>query len=313
MLRSTSLRRLLTVFLLFSAGLHESSGALQQVPPTEPPTVTLQVRIEDKQGSPPPSIAKEMLEATSGKITLPIVSVTPAVEESLAIGLLLDRSGSRRGAFEGKAASEEIRLSGQFLETLLRSQDQFFISMLVDDEALSSPLSSDKKKIAELLAEVERRKPYGSSPLYATIADAVDRLASAGTERRALLIITDGGDNASGSNLQQTINHVLKGKVSLFLIVSYEPNARPRDIRRNLRAAEDLTRQTGGFYLEVRQPDDLQSALDRMLNQIRSQFLVTLAYPQDARRGKPMRIRIRSAEERWKVHHPESFYPTVGK
>ena len=114
----------------------------------------------------------------------------------VSLGILVDNSGSMRDkrAAVNTAALDLVRASNP--------EDEAFIVNFSDEAFLDQDFTSDINKLREGLSHIESR---GGTALYDAVVASADQLAhGARRPKQVLLIITDGEDNASTLNLEQT-------------------------------------------------------------------------------------------------------------
>ena len=118
----------------------------------------------------------------------------------VSIGLLIDNSGSmsRKRPAVNKSALDLIEASNP--------QDEAFVVNFSDEAFIDQDFTSDVNKLRDGLGHVESR---GGTALYDAVVASADKLAAdARRPKQVLIIITDGEDNASTLNLEQTIRRV---------------------------------------------------------------------------------------------------------
>src|SRR5438105_7230337 len=118
----------------------------------------------------------------------------------VALGIVIDNSGSMREKRDrvNQAAINLVRASNK--------DDQVFIVKLNDEYTLFRSYTSDIKKLQEGLEKVEAR---GGTALYDALVASADHLKkSAKLQKKVLLVVTDGEDNASRESLEQAVHRV---------------------------------------------------------------------------------------------------------
>ena len=184
----------------------------------------------------------------------------------VALGIVIDNSGSMRDkrAAVNQAAINLVRASNP--------NDQVFIVNFNDESYLDQDFTSDINKLKEGLDHIESR---GGTALYDAIVAAADHLAKGATlDKKVLLVVTDGEDNASRESLEQTVRRLQEGDgPSVYSIGILGDD---RDARRAKRALTALALQTGGvafFPKDVGEVDNISRAV---AHDLRNQY--TLGY-----------------------------------
>jgi Ca-activated chloride channel family protein len=118
----------------------------------------------------------------------------------VSIALVVDNSGSmaRKRPSVNKSALDLIQASNP--------QDEAFVVNFSDEAFIDQEFTSDVNKLRDGLGHIESR---GGTALYDAVVASADKLAAdAKRPKQVLILITDGEDNASTLNLEQTIRRV---------------------------------------------------------------------------------------------------------
>jgi Ca-activated chloride channel family protein len=213
----------------------------------------------------------------------------------LSIGLLFDASGSMKSKM-GKA-SEAV---AEFFKTA-NAEDEFFLVEFNDRARLTVPFTPDPDAIA---SRIGRTKPVGRTSLFDAIDLAIKEMKKGRHARKAIVIISDGGDNWSRHTEREIRRALLESDVQLYAmgIFDKEITAKsPVETRKGPALLEDLAAQSGGREYPVDNLNDLPAISARLGNDLRSEYLlgyyadgshdgkyhhvqVTLALPQNASR-----------------------------
>ncbi len=189
-------------------------------------------------------------------------------DQAVSMGLLIDNSGSMRDkrAAVNAAAFHLLRASNP--------QDAAFVVNFSDRAYLDQGFTSD---LVALNRGLSRFDSHGTTALYDAVAASADELAKYAKHRKqVLLIVTDGADNASRLDLQQTIRRVqaLGGPVVYSIGLLYDST---KDESREARhALETLSEETGGVAYFPNSLYDVDRVAAEVARDIRNQY--TLAY-----------------------------------
>ena len=189
-------------------------------------------------------------------------------DQPVSMGLLIDNSGSMRDkrAAVNAAAMRLLRASNP--------QDAAFVVNFSDRAYLDQGFTSDLVALDRGLSRFDSR---GTTALYDAVAASADELAKYGKRRKqVLLIITDGADNASRLDLQQTIRRVqaLGGPVVYSIGLLYDSSK--EESREARHALEMLSQETGGVAYFPGSLDDVDRVAAEVARDIRNQY--TIAY-----------------------------------
>jgi len=126
---------------------------------------------------------------------------------------------------------------------------------------------------AQLEFALSRRATTGMTALYDATAVALDHLQKGKWDKKVLIVVSDGGDNASKRNLAQVMSQVNQSNAVIYTLGIYEVT----DEDRNPRVLSHLSRASGG---EAFFPNTLQEILpicEQIAHDIRSQYTITFA------------------------------------
>jgi Ca-activated chloride channel homolog len=194
----------------------------------------------------------------------------------VSIGLVIDNSGSmyRKRPSVNKSALDLVLASNP--------DDQAFVVNFSDEAFIDADFTSDVNKLRDGLAHIDSK---GGTALYDAVVASADHLVEQGTRpKQVLVLITDGEDNASTLNLEQTIHRVqeLSGPVIYSIGLLFGDEMSRAEVRHARRALEMLSTETGGMAFFPKSMEEVDQIAAEVARDIRSQY--TLGY----RSTKPM-------------------------
>jgi VWFA-related protein len=243
--------------------------------------VVLHVTVRDKQGHYVGGLAKEAFDIfEDGRPQ--VVSFFTAEDAPVTVGLLVDSSGSMQHNRDLILAA-----AATFVERS-NPDDEVFGLTFNDDVRPALPpgtqFTSDPQVLRRALADTITTS--GRTALYDAIADGIDYLASGQHERKVLVVVSDGGDNASETTFDRILTQVRASNVvvhAVGLVDPAEPDANPKRLRQ-------LAEASGGIAFRPGNANQVRDALERVALDIRSAY--TLGYaPADTADGGFRRIR----------------------
>jgi Ca-activated chloride channel homolog len=181
----------------------------------------------------------------------------------VALGIVIDNSGSMREKRDrvNAAALNLVRASNK--------DDQVFIVNFNDEYYLDQDYTSDIRKLQEGLEKVEAR---GGTALYDALVASADHLKkSAKLQKKVLLVVTDGEDNASRESLEQAVRRLSEenGPTVYAIGILGEEKA-----RRARRALQTVAERTGGIAFLPRTADEVDSISRTVAHDIRNQYTI---------------------------------------
>ncbi|MGH9587483.1 MAG: VWA domain-containing protein [Acidobacteriaceae bacterium] len=186
----------------------------------------------------------------------------------VSMGILVDNSGSMRDkrAAVNEAALDLVRASNR--------DDQAFIVNFSDEAYLDQDFTSSIAKLRDGLSHIDSR---GGTALYDAVVASADHLQKdAKKPKQVLLVITDGDDNASSLNLQDTIRKVqsLEGPVVYSIGLLFGSESDPRDAHRAKRALQLLSDETGGLAFFPKSLAQVDTIAAEVAQDIRRQYTI---------------------------------------
>jgi VWFA-related protein len=197
----------------------------------------------------------------------------------VSIALVVDNSGSmfRKRPSVNKSALDLIEASNP--------EDEAFVVNFSDEAIIDQDFTSDIAKLRDGLTHIDAR---GGTALYDAVVASADKLAAdAKHPKQVLILITDGEDNASTTNLEQTIGRVqeLSGPVIYSIGLLFGDEMSKAEVKHARKALESLSTETGGvafFPKSIEQVDEIAAEVAR---DIRSQY--TLGYRSSKPTSEP--------------------------
>jgi VWFA-related protein len=153
-------------------------------------------------------------------------------------------------------------------------QDEAFVVNFSDEAFIDQEFTSDVSKLRDGLAHIESR---GGTALYDAVVASADKLvADAKRPKQVLVLITDGEDNASTLNLEQTIRRVqqLSGPVIYSIGLLFGDEMSRSEVRHARRALEMLSTETGGIAFFPKNIEQIDQIAAEVARDIRSQYTI---------------------------------------
>jgi len=220
----------------------------------------------------------------------------------LNIGLLIDTSGSvwNKLRFEREAAVK-------FFYSILRpGQDKAFV-MAFDTKASILQDYTDKPEILE--RAIKHMIAGGSTSLYDAVSEAAIRKLGNQAGRHVLIVISDGFDNASHSDLAGALEAAQKNDVIIYAISTnrieglllQDPDAGDSNLAQ-------LSGETGGYAFFPKHLEDLSHAFRRIGEDLRSQYSLAYGPTNTSRDGTFRLIEIVPFRKGYKVHSRHGYF-----
>lgn len=215
------------------------------------------------------------------------ISHFTAEDVPVSVGLVFDISGSMKDKIDRSraAADEFIRVSNP--------EDEFMLITFNSQVELLQPFTSEFGDIQNRLPFLE---PGGRTALLDAVCLALGQMKHARHARKAIIIISDGGDNCSRYTEREVRNRVREADVQIYSIGILEaPGApwRTPEEAGGARLLKLISGPTGGRFLEVYNPDDLPATMARIGRELRNQYVLGYSPSMRKRDGKYHKIFVR--------------------
>jgi len=205
----------------------------------------------------------------------------------ISIGVIFDLSSSMSNKVD-KARQAAV----QFYKTA-NPQDEFFLVSFSDRAELTSRFTNS---VEELQTRMMYTQAKGRTALLDGIYLGLSQMRSAHNAKRALLIISDGGDNHSRYNESDIKNFVKEADVQLYAIGIYDPLAyrgRTPEEMNGPSLLTELTEMTGGRVFPVENLNDLPDTAAKIGMELRNQYVLGYRPSNHARDAKWRKIKVK--------------------
>ncbi|HYG97534.1 MAG TPA: VWA domain-containing protein [Terriglobales bacterium] len=182
----------------------------------------------------------------------------------VALGIVIDNSGSMRDkrAAVNSAALNLVRASNP--------KDEVFVVNFNDEYYLDQDFTGSIPKLQDALEKIESR---GGTAMYDALVASADHLKkSARLEKKVLLVVTDGEDNASRQSLEQAVRRLQAENgptVYTVGILGGEGHA-----KRAKRAMQEIAEETGGVAFFPKDVSEVDSITRQVAHDIRNQYTI---------------------------------------
>jgi VWFA-related protein len=244
----------------------------------------------------------------------------------VSLGIAVDTSGSMAGD-KMQAAQSALE---RFLFDLLDRRDEIFLYRFSNDPVLLQSWTTDRQA---LLRALGRLIPNGGTAMYDTVSEAIPLAQRGQNRKKAILIISDGNDTASRTDIRSVKQQIRESEVLVYAVgidgqgeTTYRPRQPPpapvpipfpfpgrggrggrggwprnrvNDDRVNVAALRDMTDDSGGRTEIVRDPRDLNPATANIADELSKQYY--LGYPSAGKkdgRWHSIRVEVRGGNYR---------------
>jgi VWFA-related protein len=183
----------------------------------------------------------------------------------------------------------------QFLKTM-NPQDEAFLIEFSDRAELVSGFTNQVEEIQNRLAAVA---PGGLTAMLDAAEMALREMRKAKNPRKAILIISDGGDNSSRYSASEIQSLVREADVQIYAMGVFEPSFFPALTKEEVsgpRLLSQLAEQTGGRAFTASDPNDLPSVATRIGIELRNEYVLAYSPKNQNKNGKYRRVEVKVTE-----------------
>jgi Ca-activated chloride channel homolog len=245
--------------------------------------VVVHVTVKDRRGAYATGLPREAFRIIEDGTPQRIDFFT-GEDSPVTVGLLVDSSGSMRDGRERVIAAASAFAEGS------NANDEIFA--LAFNEyvraafPLSMPFTSDANIFRVALAAA--MGAHGRTAMYDAISNGLSYVAKGHHPRRVLVVVGDGGDNASTTTFEQVLRKAQASNAAIFTVGIIDPlerEANPGLLKR-------LARATGGESFFPRRVNDVDSVLQEIARDIRNSYTLGYVSSNSARDGQFRRLRV---------------------
>ncbi len=210
----------------------------------------------------------------------------------LSVGVVFDASGSM-----GSKLEKSRQAVAQFFRTA-NPEDEFFLVQFNDRAELVQPFTRNLEEIQNRLTFTQSK---GKTALLDSIYLALHQMKRAKNPRKALLVISDGGDNNSRYTEGEIKNLVREADVQIYAIGIYEPmgsRGRTAEEMAGPGLLTDIAEQTGGRQFPVDNLNELPDVAAKIGIELRNQYILGYTPENQDHDGKYRRVQVKLVQPR---------------
>jgi Ca-activated chloride channel homolog len=291
-----------------------SWAATAQAPPPAPVftsetgLINIVVTVQDERGHPLADLQADDFKVFEDGQPRPIVlfarataedsALAGAADENLVVdaGLLLDTSESMKTPLK-LAQEAAIR----FLDSVPRARD--LLTIFFDQDIRLSRYDSEHQQ--GLFERILESEAAGHTALYDAIVVYLSRVEDT-SGRKVLVLFTDGHDTISKTS-QGELRELVRSSAVTIYPISFAENL-PSSERGHARAfMSSLAEMTGGRMLSPQSSKDLGQIFDKILEELRAQYVIGVKPGADTGDGRFHRLKVEVKREGLQVRHRPGY------
>ena len=267
--------------------------------------VVLNASVRDKKGRAVDDLIEENFEVYEDGIRQSI-RLFRHEDLPVTVGLIVDHSGSMRPKMPDVIAAARAFVQAS------SPQDEMFVINFSDSVTLGLPDAIRFSNRPDQLARAISTSPAaGMTALYDAVIVAQERLQAGSRNKKVLVVISDGGDNASTHRLDEALKGAARSNALVYTVGIFEE----ADPYRNVQVLKRLAQISGGEAFFPGEVNELMAISERIAHDIRHQY--TLGYISNSA-SKPgvyhsLRVVARGTDRRKFVVRARSGYIGGGR
>ncbi len=202
----------------------------------------------------------------------------------ISLGVIFDMSGSMSDKIE-KAREAVI----EFFKTA-NPADEFFMITFNDRPQLRADFT---KSVEDVQGKLVYTVPQGSTALLDAIYMGVNKMKDAHNAKKALLIISDGGDNHSRYTENEIKSMVREADVQIYAIGIFTPGATQPEEVAGPALLTEVTQVTGGRMFTISNPNELADVATKIGIELRNQYVLGYRPKNKAKDGRWRKIKVK--------------------
>lgn len=200
------------------------------------------------------------------------LSVFKQEDVPVSFGLVVDNSGSMR------AKRPQVNAAALTFVKTSNPEDEGFVVNFNDDYYLDTEhdFTSD---LAEMKTALERIDARGSTALFDAVIGSLDHLKKGTRDKKVILVVTDGEDNASRHSLENAVEQAQRSNALIYAVGLFSDDDIKHDhraMKRARTALSQLANATGGLAFFPENVEDTEAICTQIARDIRNQY--TMAY-----------------------------------
>lgn len=200
----------------------------------------------------------------------------------VSLGIVMDRSGSMHHKL--RHAISAVRA----ITESVGPEDEAFLMTFAEKPVMQNVLTRDLQGFADRLSAAGAE---GDTALLDAVYYALHEIRGAGRRRKALVVISDGGDNHSRFREAELIARAIEADTQIYSISIVE-NLRSREEQNGAHLLKSLAEVTGGIHFTIHDRRELPEVAAKLGRAMKNLYVIGYKPPEGALPGKWRRIRV---------------------
>lgn len=268
--------------------------------------VAILASVTDQNGQPIPDLTQDSFQVSEEGVPQKIARFEAQTDRPLDLALMIDSSMS---AF--KDLRFEADASGRFIRQVVRPGDA--LAVYEFDESVTK-LSNFSDDVPRLQAAVRKIVPGSGTSIYDAVelaSDSLSRLPQG--RRRAIVLVTDGGETTSVAKFDDTRRAAIKSGALLYTIIVRAVNNENGRNTAGEHALITITDSTGGALFILEDANQISQMFDRINRELRTQYLLGYYPSPTPPPGSDRHVHVQVKGDYVVRYRKEYFTPVVSQ
>jgi len=244
--------------------------------------VVLPISVSDKNGKLITDLQQKSFKVFENGVEQPI-KLFKREDVPVSLGIIIDNSGSMR------EKRQKVETASMDLVKASNPQDEVFIVNFNDEAYLDVEFTNDIKKMEEGVARIDSR---GGTAMRDAIIKSIDYLKEKGKrQKKVLLVVTDGNDNASRIGLEKLVSQAQQSEVLIYAIGLLNEEER-HEAKIAKRALDSLARESGGLAFYPKSLAEVDELTLQVAHELRNQYTIAYSPTVQAMDGSFRQIKV---------------------
>jgi len=260
--------------------------------------VVLHATVSDEKGQFVPGLKGDNFRVFENKVEQK-VSHFSSEDAPVTVGLVIDNSGSMR------EKREQVNAAALAFVKASNPQDETFVVNFNDEYYLdlNEDFTNDMRELNEALSRIDSR---GSTALYDAVIGSLDHLKKGHKDKKVLLVVTDGDDDASRKSFAYTVQAAQQSDATIYAIGVFSDEDRKHAKKMVRKSRKDLTTladATGGVAYFPENLEQVQTICAQVARDIRNQYTLGYYPTNTARDGsfRPVQVELNPPKGKGKM------------
>jgi Ca-activated chloride channel family protein len=225
------------------------------------------------------------------------------VDEPMSLAVVLDTSASM---------ASKVRESRDAVTELFNAsnpQDDFSLIIVGDEPRVALHFDDSAIDIQRI---VNALQPEGATALWDGMYLGIETLKNSRYQKKAMVVISDGGDNHSRYTESEVKSLLKEGSVAMYAIGTFDPYATRIEEKRGPLQLDEVTSVTGGRVLSAHSSADLSRAVTQISRELRNQYILGYYPSNRGRDGKWHKLKVQlagsSSRRSFRLYAKKGYY-----